>query len=508
MRLVTLTGPGGVGKTRLSVESAQAAAKATFDQICFVDLSPVHDPDLVITAIAQAMGVSGRSDTVPALLASIGAETRALLLIDNFEQVISAASAILELLYGAPGLKALVTSREPLKIDGEQEYPVAPLRLPTVAVDVSEVQISELDSVRLFVERARAVSPGFVLTADNALTVAEICRRLDGLPLAIELAAARVKVLPLPALLERLENQLPMLVGDRRDAPARQLTMRNAIAWGYSLLSDLEQVMFRRLGVFVGGFTLEAAEAIGTVGNPEFDVINILSSLVDKSLVRLDPAAVDGPRYVMLETIREFAREHLLASDEAASVRNAHAAGLAGIAVMADHVLAAERVEMVDLADERGVFIAGVRNVVQAGKAKAPPATTGTFTSLGSTRFSKDVAADMARATGILSTLAEFGIGSAVVIDGGRVIAVGAGEPATDVIARVSSLRGSNRRRKGLVAIGKEQLIDEALVRTVSETNLVGVVIAEGSFSGKETVVRAADKLNVFVAQQFSQDKA
>jgi predicted ATPase/DNA-binding CsgD family transcriptional regulator len=332
IRLVTLTGPGGVGKTRLAIEIARAAAGSFADGAWFVDLAPARDPDQVIPAIAQAIGAPSQSGTVQALLVALGSGTGTLLLLDNFEHVVDAAPSIAGLLKGAPGLMVLVTSREPLKISGEREYPIAPLPLPDTIAELSSEQLADLDSVRLFAERAQAVSPTFALTAENAVAVAEICRRLDGLPLAIELAAARVKALPIPVLLNRLEQRLPLLIGDRRDAPARQQTMRDAIAWSYALLPPDEQALFRRLGVFVGGFTLEAAEAIGAVGTAGIEVLSILSSLVDKSLVRLDPAALGGPRYLMLETIREFAFEQVSDSDESADVRNAHAAWFTHIA--------------------------------------------------------------------------------------------------------------------------------------------------------------------------------
>lgn len=332
VRLATLTGPGGVGKTRLAIETARAVASSFSDGARFVDLSPARDPDQVIPAIAAVMGMSARSGSVQALLAVLGPEMNTLLLLDNFEHVVDAAQSVAELLKGAPGLTALVTSREPLKVGGEREYPIAPLPFPNSTAEISLEQLADLDSVRLFAERAQAVSPAFALTADNAAAVAEICRRLDGLPLAIELAAARVKVLPVPTLRDRLEQRLPLLVGERRDSPERQQTMRNAIAWSYALLPPDEQTLFRRLGVFVGGFTLEAAEAIGAVGGAEVDALRILSSLVDKSLVRLDAAALGGPRYLMLETIREFALEHLQNTDEHDTIRAAHAAWFSHLA--------------------------------------------------------------------------------------------------------------------------------------------------------------------------------
>jgi predicted ATPase/DNA-binding CsgD family transcriptional regulator len=322
IRLVTLTGPGGVGKTRLAIETARTVAGSFADGAWFVDLAPVRNPDQVIPAIAAVMGISSRSGSVQALLATLGPETNTLLLVDNFEHVVDAAPSIADLLKGAPGLTALVTSREPLKVGGEREYPITPLTLPSAAHQSMD-DLTQLDAVRLFAERARAVVPSFTVAPDNAPQVVDICRRLDGLPLAIELAAARIKTLPPAALLTRLEHRLPLLTGARRDAPQRQQTMRDAIAWSYALLPPNEQTLFRRLGVFVGGFTLDAAEIVAGTG---IDVLAGLSSLVDKSLVRQQIDSTAEPRYLMLETIREFAIEHLAASDEHSDVRTAHAA--------------------------------------------------------------------------------------------------------------------------------------------------------------------------------------
>jgi predicted ATPase/DNA-binding CsgD family transcriptional regulator len=320
IQLVTLTGPGGVGKTRLAIATATELAAELPDGVRFVDLSPLTDPALVAPAVAQALGVRGGPDSLPTLLAVIAAQ-RLLLVIDNFEQVVAAAPVVGELLVGAPGLKALVTSREPLKISGEQEYPIAPLSVPSSTNHQIPADLAHLDAVRLFAERARAVLPTFVVSPENADHIASICRRLDGLPLAIELAAARSKALPPPALLARLEQRLPLLTGARRDAPARQQTMRDAVAWSYALLSPEEQTLFRRLGVFVGGFTLVAVETVAGTG---VDVLDGLSSLVDKSLIQQVSDSGDEPRYLMLETIREFALEQLQASDEHEAVRAAH----------------------------------------------------------------------------------------------------------------------------------------------------------------------------------------
>ncbi|HET7603219.1 MAG TPA: tetratricopeptide repeat protein, partial [Gemmatimonadales bacterium] len=321
IRLVTLTGPGGVGKTRLAITVARQASDTFPDGVRFVDLSPTRDPALVAATIAQSFGVHGGTDPVQLVL-SVIAQRRVLLLIDNFEQVVDAAPVIAELLIGAPDLTVLVTSREPLRVSGEQEYPIAPLTLPSPDRH-SPQELAQLDAVLLFAERARAVLPTFAVAPDNAAQVAGICRRLDGLPLAIELAAARVKTLPPTALLTRLEHRLPLLTGARRDAPERQQTMRDTIAWSYALLPPDEQTLFRRLGVFVGGFTLDAAETVAGTG---IDVLAGLSSLVDKSLVRQQTDSSTEPRYLILETIREFALEHLRSSNEHEAIRAAHAA--------------------------------------------------------------------------------------------------------------------------------------------------------------------------------------
>jgi predicted ATPase/DNA-binding CsgD family transcriptional regulator len=318
IRLLTLIGPGGVGKTRTAIAIATELAPDFPNGVCFIDLSSLTNPALVAATIAQAFDVRSGPDPLPALL-SVIAHQELLVVIDNFEQVIGAAPMIAKLLANAPGLDVLVTSREPLKISGEHEYPLAPL-----SVTAAEGHSDEpAGAVRLFAERAQAALPSFALTEDNANTVAEICRRLDGLPLAIELAAARIKTLPPAAMLARLEHRLPLLTGARRDAPGRQQTMRDAIAWSYALLSPVEQTLFRRLGVFVGGFSLSAAETVAGTG---IDVLDGLSSLVDKSLVRQESGSGAEPRYLMLETIREFALERLQSTNEHEAMRDGHAA--------------------------------------------------------------------------------------------------------------------------------------------------------------------------------------
>ena len=344
VRLVTLTGPGGVGKTRLAQAVARDVEGAFVDGVAFVPLAPVRDPALVGSAIARALGVQelGGQPILDLLVDHLRAR-RALLIVDNLEHVVAAAPLVAQLLVACPDLVVLATSRAVLRLSGEHDIDVRPLDVPAPG-DVAE-PIAAAKAVRLFVDRARAVQADFALTTANAPAVAAIVRRLDGLPLAIELAAARVTVLPPAALLARLERRLPLLTGGARDQPARLQTMQAAIAWSHDLLNPAEQALFRRLAVFVGGFTLEAAEAIAGVGvrgpgtadvlspdprpqtpDPVPPVLDALAGLVDKSLVRAVAASSDRqPRFTMLETVREFALEALAASGKEPATRNAHA---------------------------------------------------------------------------------------------------------------------------------------------------------------------------------------
>jgi predicted ATPase/class 3 adenylate cyclase len=330
--LATLLGPGGTGKTRLAVATGAELLSSFPDGVFFVDLSATTDPSLVVPAIAQTFSLRetpGRSlqDTLIDHLA----DREILLILDNLEQVIDTAAEIATLLTSASRLKVLATSREPLRITGEKELQLAPLSLPS-PLDPPEA-VATSPAVELFVTRAQDVRPDFRLTPDDAAVVAEICRRLDGLPLGIELAAARVKVLSLPALKERLEQSLKVLSSGKRDASERQRTLRGAIAWSYDLLSSDEQTLFRRLGVFTGGWSLEAAEQVGDGGDLDTDVLDGLASLVDKSLVRTDE---EQERFSMLETIREFASERLEESREAEDSRRRHAEFFRGLAEEAE----------------------------------------------------------------------------------------------------------------------------------------------------------------------------
>jgi predicted ATPase/DNA-binding XRE family transcriptional regulator len=324
-RLVTLTGPGGSGKTRLSVEVALQLRDQFADGVVFVDLTPLTDPTLVLPTIAAALGARETAgQPLRETLATFLAPKQLLLLLDNFERVLAAAPEIAALLAASPGLAVIATSREPLHVRGEREFPLLPLAVPEAGYLPAVDDLSRVPAVALFVERATASQPQLNLTTDNAAAIASICRRLDGLPLAIELAAARVKVLPLAALLARLEHRLPLLTGGASDLPARQRTMRDAIAWSYDLLSPAEQALFRRLAVFAGGFTLAAAEAVADIESG-LETLDGLMALVEQSLLQQTPGIADEPRYQMLETVREFGLEQLASASESILVRGRHA---------------------------------------------------------------------------------------------------------------------------------------------------------------------------------------
>jgi len=395
IRLLTLTGPGGVGKTRLAVAAAEAVRERFADGVAFVDLSPLRDPGLVTPAVASALGVRERGYQPPNETAAWGlCERELLLVLDNFEHLLGAAAEVSALLADCPRVRVLVTSRGPLGLRWEHEVPVAPLALPPAGDSPEPEALAAVPSVALFVRLAEAVRPSFALTLENAAAVAEICRRLDGLPLALELAAARLRVLGPAALLARLERRLDLLVARVPDAPARHQTMREAIGWSHELLSPQEQVLFRQLAAFVGGWTVEAASAIvpalrfpgadpehhreqpgslpggtdaTTTEAVELAAFDGLASLVDKGVIRRDEQHEGEPRFTMLETIREYASELLegrsvgermhgeagrsaasggqgaeptsAASDEADAIRQRHAAYFLDLAEQAERGL-------------------------------------------------------------------------------------------------------------------------------------------------------------------------
>jgi predicted ATPase/class 3 adenylate cyclase len=332
--LLTLTGPGGTGKTRLGLQVSADLLAEFDDGVFLVALAPISDSSLVGATIARTLSIedaAGRS-TLESLKEYLR-DKRLLLVLDNFEQVVEATPLVAELLAACPRLKVLVTSRSVLHLYGEHDFPVPPLALPSRRPQPPLERLTQYEAVRLFIERAQAVKPDFAVTNENAPAVAEICHRLDGLPLAIELAAARSRLLPPSAMLARLERRLPLLTGGARDLPTRQQTLRGAIAWSYDLLDAREQALFRRLAVFVGGCTLEAIEAVcsgprvpsADAREPsEIDVLTGVESLEDKSLLRQEEAGGE-PRFLMLETIREYALEQLEAGGEAAELQRRHA---------------------------------------------------------------------------------------------------------------------------------------------------------------------------------------
>ncbi|MGH2549251.1 MAG: ATP-binding protein, partial [Thermomicrobiales bacterium] len=325
VRLLTLTGPGGVGKTRLAIEIANAYAKTTPDAIYFIPLAAVSDASLVPASVSAALGLLGRS-SLPLLVDAL-AERDVTLVIDNFEHVLPATPFLTALLEQCPRLRILVTSRVLLRVSGEHALAVRPLAVPDPDPESSIEELASSNAVQLFAQRARAVRPEFALTETSTPLVADICRRLDGLPLAIELAAARLTHLSLAALHDRLERRLPLLSGGGVAQPERHRNLHDTIAWSHDLLDDSEQLLFRGLAAFSGTFELDAVEAMAQRLSPaEPSVLDALAGLVNASLVQHDPAATDAPRYRLLETIREYAADSLAVSGEEPAVRRGHAA--------------------------------------------------------------------------------------------------------------------------------------------------------------------------------------
>jgi predicted ATPase len=337
-RLLTLVGGPGTGKTRLALQAGQEVAASFPQGVFFVSLAPLNDATLVLDAIAGAVGVTAAHDRpLLATLKHFLQASRMLLILDNCEHVLAGVAPVAELLAAVRGLKVLATSREPLHLYGEQEYTVPPLEMPD-SRHVNLQTLTACESVTLFVQRARAVRPDFELTPENSLAVAKICVRLEGLPLAIELAAARIKLLPPQALLARLGNPLAALTGGAQNLPLRQQTLYNTIAWSYDLLRAAEQQLFARLAVFRDGHTLEAAEIVCR-GGLAYDVLDGLASLVSKSLVQQRETVGGEVRFVMLETIHAYAGERLAQSHELEAMRHAHAAYFAALAEQAEQEL-------------------------------------------------------------------------------------------------------------------------------------------------------------------------
>jgi predicted ATPase/class 3 adenylate cyclase len=380
-RLLTLTGPGGSGKSRLALRVAEELLTRYRDGAWFVDLSPVIDPALVPAAMANALGVPEAADRP--ILEGVKDHLRhreLLQVVDNFEQVAEAGPVIQELLTAAPKLRTVVTSRVVLSLRGEQEYPVPPLQVPDPErLRLDRSTLGAVEAVRLFIERAQAASPQFVLTEQNAPVVAEITARLDGLPLAIELAATRTKVLAPEQILSRLERRLSTLTSGSPSLPERQRTLRAAIAWSYDLLDPAERRLFARLSVFSGGWTFEAAEAVCDPEELGLDALDGLASLVDKSLVqRIEPSGRRS-RFSMLETIREFGQEQLEASDDLELVRRRHAEHFLRLAEEAEpHLTGEVQGAWLDRCDQEHANIrAALRWAIDRGEAGPAQAAAG-----------------------------------------------------------------------------------------------------------------------------------
>ncbi|HEU5370179.1 MAG TPA: adenylate/guanylate cyclase domain-containing protein, partial [Ktedonobacterales bacterium] len=376
VRLLTLTGTGGVGKTRLGLQVAAELSDLFADGVFLVPLAPVSAPEQVLPTIAQTLSIGEYSDQpLFSLLQGVLKDKHLLLLLDNFEQVAAAAVVVADLLTACPSLKVLVTSRVALHVRAEQEFAVPPLALPrlTSKQQPDSAALSQYEAVALFIARALAVKPEFEVTNTNAPAVAEICTRLDGLPLAIELAAARIKHFPPHTLLTRLEQGLGILSGGARDLPARQQTLRGALAWSYDLLSAEEQALFRRFAVFVDGGTIEAAEQVcQAAGSVQADLLDGLASLVDKSLLRQEEQGEGEARFLMLQTLREFGLERLAEHGELEATRQAHAQYYLALVEAAEpHLQRAEQARWLSRLDQEQENVRAALSWLLAGAARS-----------------------------------------------------------------------------------------------------------------------------------------
>jgi predicted ATPase/class 3 adenylate cyclase len=379
VRVVTLTGAGGTGKTRIGLQVAAEVVDEFPDGVFFVGLAPLLDPALLLPTVAHSFGL-GESSAQPLerALAEHLRDKRVLLLLDNFEQLLAAAPVVSGLLSMSPELKVIVTSRASLRISAEHEYPVPPLLLPDRERPPEPRLLSQYEALMLFVERAQSVRPDFELTQENSLAVSEICHRLDGLPLPIELAAARVKILPPQAILERLEQRLDLLTGGARDLPLRQQTLRGTIDWSYELLRPGEQKLFARLAAFVGGRSLDAVDAVCTEADDGAGLLDAVAALVDNNLLKRADDSEES-RFLMLETLHEYATERLEESGEAESVRRRHAEYFLALAEQAETELGGlGQVEWLDRLDrEHDNFRAALTWAARHGEAELELRLTG-----------------------------------------------------------------------------------------------------------------------------------
>jgi predicted ATPase/DNA-binding CsgD family transcriptional regulator len=504
VRHITLTGPGGVGKTRLAIRAAELAMPDFRDGIVFAELAPLSDPALVIPALAHACGLRETGDRpVAARLADWLSDRDLLLVLDNMEHLLAAVPEISGLLGAAPGLRVLATSRVVLRLSGEQDFPVPPLTLPSDD-RLPLVQVANVEAVRLFVERGRAAQPGFALDEVNVSTVVKICQCLDGLPLAIELAAARVRLLSPVALLSRLDHRLDLLGAGPRDAPARLRTMRGAIAWSYDLLSEEEQRLFRRLGAFAEGFSLEAAEAVcgpetsgkpvGTQRLPAVEsVLEGIAALVEASLLRAEEEAaphrtqgVPGsrypePRYGMLETVRAFAAEQLAASGEPDAIEDRHAGYYLAQAKQANSSPNAEAAVWLDKMErDYGNYRNAIVRMVKAGDAD------GALRLAGAMAFYWFYRGRLLEGVAILTRVIEVTSGEAEVPADARAFALS----QAGLLANVS---GDVPHAIAWLSEGMElaRVAGDTTVEVTSRGRLGGVLVREGRYEEAEPLFLA-----------------
>ncbi len=498
IRLVTLTGAGGTGKTRLSLQVAAELVTDFEDGVFLVDLAAITDPQLFIPTVAQTLSVREKpGQSLAETLSDYLRDKHVLLVLDNFEQLLDAGPAVSELLAAAPNLKALVTSRAPLHLSGEHEYSVPPLAVPDLDASEPLATLAAYEGVQLFLERAQAVKPEFELTSGNAPAVAEICARLDGLPLAIELGAARVRILSPEALLGRLSQRLALLTGGARDAPARQRTLRDTIEWSYGLLSASEQRLFARLSVFLGGRTIEAAEAVCDPG-AELDpaVFDGVASLVEKSLLRQQEGPAGEPRLFMLETIREYALDRLERSEEGELLRQRHADYFVVLAEEAEpEILGADQVLWLQrLEAERDNFRAALGWLLERGDTERALRLIGALRRawvargyLSETRKWLEAAFDQSAAVPPeVEAKALYGLGRVALVQGDYDQAI----PALEASAR---LFGELGEAEGLVfSLADLGFIATAQGRQEDARLFAEESLAEAKAAGNETTMAAA----------------